>query len=162
MILGVLVCGLTLDPYLKKMSVMHGGEMKPEYRLPPMFLGGLLIPAGFFTYGWTLEYHVHWIVPILSTALIGFGLLVTTLPLSAYLVDAYTVHAASGMAVVLVLRCIAGTVLPLAAAPLYANLGLGWGNSVLGFVALLFVPVPLLFMKYGENIRKKSNFKIVS
>ncbi|MCJ1320194.1 hypothetical protein MMC15_005532 [Xylographa vitiligo] len=162
MILGVFTCGLTLDPYLKKMSAEHGGEMKPEYRLRPMVLGGLLIPAGFFLYGWSLEYRLHWIVPIIGTSLIGFGLLVTTLPLSAYLVDTYTVHAASGMAVVLVLRSIAGTVLPLVGAPLYANLGPGWGNSILGFIALLFVPVPLLFIKYGEQIRKNSSYKVIT
>lgn len=162
MIIGALFCGLTLDPYLKKMSALNGGEMKPEYRIPPMIFGGLLIPAGFFLYGWTVDYRVHWIVPIIGTGLIGFGLLVTTLPLSAYMVDAFKVHAASGMAVVLVLRCIAGTVLPLSAAPLYANLGLGWGNSVLGFVALLFVPVPLIFWKFGERIRKNSTYKVIS
>ena len=160
MIAGVLFCRVTLDRCLKKLS--KGGEMKPEYRLPPMILGSLLMPGGFFLYGWSTEYRLHWIVPILGTTFIGFGLLVTTLPLSAYLVDAFKVHVASGMAAVVVLRCIAGTVLPLAGAPLYANLGLGWGNTLLGFIAISFVPVPLLFMKYGERIRTSSKYEVVS
>lgn len=40
--------------------------MKPEYRLKPLPLGAILLPAGFFLYGWTAQYKVHWIVPILG------------------------------------------------------------------------------------------------
>lgn len=51
-----------------------GEEMKPEYRLPLMIPAAFFIPACFFIYGWTTHYHVHWVVPILSTALFGIGL----------------------------------------------------------------------------------------
>ena len=161
MVTGVLLCALTLDRYLKKQREVHG-EMKPEYRLPPMVLGGILIPAGLFLYGWTAQYHVFYIIPMIGTATLGFGFFVTTIPLSAYLVDAYKVHAASAIAATIVMRCIVGAVLPLAGPPLYANLGLAWGNSLLGFMGLLFVPVPMLFMYYGERIRKTSRLKIVN
>lgn len=36
---------------------------------------------------------------------------------------------------------------------MYDRLGLGWGNSVLGFIALAFGSVPWLFFKYGETLR---------
>lgn len=161
MVTGVLLCAFTSDWYLKKQHAIHG-EMKPEYRLPPMVLGGILIPIGLFLYGWTAQYHFFYIVPMIGTATLGFGFFVTTIPLSAYLVDAYKVHAASAIAATIVMRCIVGAVLPLAGPPLYANLGLGWGNSLLGFVGLLFVPVPMLFMYYGERIRKGCRLMIVS
>lgn len=38
---------------------------------------------------------------------------------------------------------------------MYDKLGLGWGNSLLGFIAVALIPVPILFMKYGEFLRKK-------
>lgn len=48
-----------------------------------------------------------------------------------------------------------GAFLALAAPPLYDRLGMGWGNSVLGFICLAFVPVPFVFYWKGEFLRKK-------
>ena len=47
--------------------------MKPEYRMQLLPIGAILLPAGFFIYGWTAQYRVHWIVPILATTIIGLG-----------------------------------------------------------------------------------------
>ena len=151
---GVLVCGVTLDWYLKRKAAT--GVTKPEHRLPLLVIGGFLIPVGLFVYGWTLEARVHWIVPILSTVLIGFGLIATTIPTSTYLVDVFEIYAASAIAAVGMLKYTAGAVLPLAGPPLYARLGLGWGNSVLGLIALVLMPAPLLLMRYGERLRNTS------
>lgn len=45
---------------------------------------------------------------------------------------------------------------PLFGYKMYQSLGLGWGNSLLGFIAIAFLPLPLLFYKYGERIRLNS------
>jgi hypothetical protein len=37
---------------------------------------------------------------------------------------------------------------------MYEALGLGWGNSVLGFIAIGLIPAPLLIYKFGGRIRK--------
>jgi hypothetical protein len=76
------------------------------------------------------------------------------MPTQTYLVDCYGKYAASALAANTVLRSIFGCVLPLAGPPMYAALGLGWGNSLLAFVALAFSPVPFVFYTYGERIRK--------
>ena len=52
-----------------------GGERKPEYRLPPLLLGYWLFPAGFFVFGWSAQFRVHWIVPIISNGLTGIGVI---------------------------------------------------------------------------------------
>lgn len=52
------------------------GAVKPEYRLPPLRLGAIFLPVGLFIYGWTAEYKVHWIVPIIGTAIMGVGNLI--------------------------------------------------------------------------------------
>jgi hypothetical protein len=77
-----------------------------------------------------------------------------------YLVDAYTRYAASALAASRVLQSIVGAVLPLAGQPMYERLGLGWGNSVLGFIALVFIPVPWLFFTYGEQLRTRYPVKL--
>ena len=58
------------------------------------------------------------------------------------------------MAANTVLRSVVAAVLPLAGPKMYAKLGYGWGNSLLGFVAVLLLPIPLVFKKYGKRMRK--------
>ena len=159
MAVGLMLCRATLDPYIKTRKNKPGG-MKPEHRLFPMLLGGTLIPIGLLLYGWTVQFHTQWIVPIIGTSFIGFGLSVTNIPVLSYMVDAFGVYSASAVAASLLLRCVFGAVLPLAGPPLYMSLGLGWGNSVLGFFAILFLPLPLLLIRYGEKLRRSSKFQI--
>jgi len=75
--------------------------------------------------------------------------------IQTYLIDAFTIYAASAIAANTVLRSIFGAFLPLAGLDMYNALGLGWGNSLLGFVALALIPIPILFYMYGERIRTK-------
>ncbi|TVY13955.1 Efflux pump rdc3 [Lachnellula arida] len=143
MVIGVAVCAFTLDRLLKRYTA-QSGVFKPEIRLLPMAVGGALFPLGLFLYGWSAEYRVFYIVPMIGTATVGLGYFITNIPLQAYLVDVYHQYAASAVGATVVLRCIFATILPLGALPLYNRLGLGWGNSVLGFIAVLFIPVPLV------------------
>jgi len=155
-LLGLVLFGTFSDRLLKRLTVRNGtGEMKPEYRLPPLIPGSLFIPIGFFWYGWSVEKQVHWIMGIIGTLWVGFGMLATFMPIQTYLVDAFTIHAASAIAANTVLRSLVGAFLPLAGPKMYATLGLGWGNSLLAFIALLVSPVAWIFFRYGETIRKK-------
>ena len=157
-LLGLIIFGLVSDLIVKQMS--QKGEMKPEYRLPPLIPGSLLIPLGLLWYGWTVEKDEHWILPILGTMFVGLGLMATFMPINVYLVDAYTIYAASALAASTVLRSLAGAFLPLAGPKMYAALGLGWGNSLLAFIALAMCPVTWVFFRYGERIRKSRRFQL--
>lgn len=151
MISSVVLCGMFLDYHLK--SKARAGNGKPEHRLPPMALGSILVPLGLIAFGWSVQAHVHWIAPIASTALVGFGFVAVSLAASSYLIDAFGIYAASATAAATVLRNVGSAALPLAGPPLYAKLRLGIGNTVLGLVALAFAPVPLLLMRCGERMR---------
>jgi hypothetical protein len=73
----------------------------------------------------------------------------------SYLIDTYSEYAASALAANTLIRSLLSCFLPLAAPPLYARLGYGWGNSLLAFLTLLFLPVPWLFYRYGKMLRSK-------
>ncbi|KAL0256281.1 hypothetical protein SLS55_008674 [Diplodia seriata] len=141
-------------------SALAKGTFTPEKRLPLMFPGAAAMPIGLFWYGWAVEKHTHWIVPIIGTTFIGFGLMLIFMAPNTYLVDVYTMHAASAMAANTVLRSLFGAFVPLAGQPMYKALGLGWGNSLLGFVAIALIPIPVLFVKYGEALRSKFPVKL--
>jgi hypothetical protein len=88
--------------------------------------------------------------------------LISCFPLSLKLnsiVDAYSVYAASALASIQILRNLAGFGFPLFAPAMYASLGYGWSNSLLGFLAVAIgVPAPIFLWRYGERLRKSSPF----
>lgn len=43
---------------------------------------------------------------------------------------------------------------------MYAKLGYGWGNSVLGFIVLALIPAPMLIYKFGGRVRKRFPVKL--
>ncbi|KAH9892193.1 bicyclomycin resistance protein [Xylariomycetidae sp. FL2044] len=168
-ILGILIFSSTSDRYIQRKAAEAdriaeetGGTkagMKPEYRLPLLPLGAACVPVGLFMYGWTAEYEVHWIAPIIGTAITGVGNLIVFMAIQMYVVDAFTIYAASGIATNTVVRSIAGGVLPLAGLRMYEKLGLGWGNSTLAFISIALLPVSFAIFKYGEYLRNRFPIK---
>ncbi|KAH9909069.1 putative MFS transporter [Xylariomycetidae sp. FL2044] len=156
---GLVVFSRLSDKQLR--DTKDGSPPQPEQRLILMKWLGPISPLGIFLYGWTACYHVHWIVPILGTYIVGVGSLFVVIPGQIYLVDSFGAEAAaSALAANLLVRSPFGAFLDLAAPPLYSKLGLGWGNSVLGFICLAFTPVPLLFHRYGESLRARFTVKL--
>ncbi|KAJ6024272.1 multidrug resistance protein [Penicillium herquei] len=128
---------------------------KPEDRLPLRVPGGILLPVGLIWYGWSAQAEVHWIVPIIGTAVAAIGLTIVFAAPLAYLIDVFTVYAASAIGANVVLRSLCAAVIPLCGQKLYDKLGIGWGNTLLALVVLGCVPINLAFYFYGENIRKR-------
>ncbi|RDW67661.1 hypothetical protein BP6252_09057 [Coleophoma cylindrospora] len=157
--IGVTAFGMVSDAILRRMAG-KGGELKPEYRLPPMAAGVVFIASGLLWYGWSAHFKVMWMMPIIGMVLIGVGVITSFLPVSTYLVDAFTAYAASATAANAVLRSLGGALLPLCGRRMYDVLGLGWGNTLLAGIALASLPVILCFIKYGERIRTHPRFQL--
>ncbi|KAE8152545.1 MFS general substrate transporter [Aspergillus avenaceus] len=157
--LGLLATGRLSDPISHRLAARARGSKKPEYRLAPMIPLSLCLPIGLFWYGWSTQQKVHWIVPIIGTGWIGVGVVVSFTSIQTYLVEAFTTSAASAAAANTVLRSLMGAVLPLAGPSMYSALGLGWGNSLLAFIAISILPLPIVFFMYGETLRTRYPMK---
>ncbi|RPA94396.1 benomyl/methotrexate resistance protein [Choiromyces venosus 120613-1] len=153
-LLGLLACGVLSDHILKSRAAASD-ETKPEYRLVPMVYAAVCVPIGLFWYGWSAHEKTHYVAPIIGTAFVGAGMIGSFVPITTYIVDAFTIYAASALAANTVLRSVLGAALPLAGPSMYGALGLGWGNSLLAFIAVALLPVPIVFVRYGEKIRKR-------
>lgn len=155
--LGTQICASVNDRIYIILKKRNNNVGKPEFRIPLMVPGMILVPVGLFIYGWTSYEHLHWIVPNIGAALFAAGTMGSFQCILSYIVDAYSRFAASAFASVIVLRSFAGFAFPLFAPYLYNALGLNWGNSLLGFIAVgLGIPAPFLLWKFGERIRAKS------
>lgn len=86
-VIGVLFSGLGSDKLVLKLSLRNGGQFQPEYRLPPMLIGAILVPIGLFWYGWTADKHLQWMLPIIGTAILGCGIVIVLVRTCTYLCD---------------------------------------------------------------------------
>jgi len=75
--IGLFLMGVISDRVVAILTKRNGGKPKPEYRLPLMMAGALVIPVGLFIYGWTAEKKVHYIAPIIGSAFLGAGIMMT-------------------------------------------------------------------------------------
>ncbi|KAK8017708.1 hypothetical protein PG993_014034 [Apiospora rasikravindrae] len=151
------------------MAILYGTlskiDISPARRLPPPEVrlriaipASVAFPVGFFWFAWSDGPENPWIWPLLGTVLFSYGLVVMFLALTNYLIDTYLVFAASVFAGNTVLRSIFAAVFPLFTTPMLQNLGIHWAASVPGFLALLCMPFPLCFYKYGPRIRRKGKY----
>ncbi|TVY80897.1 Efflux pump rdc3 [Lachnellula suecica] len=155
---GIIVCNLLLDKIYIKLGKSNGGTAHPEFRLPILIGGAVLMPVIVALYGWTP--YAGWSVYLLLfiVALLGFDLLLITVPLASYIVDSFGLYSASAMTMFFLARCLGGTLLPLAIPPLTNALGLGYGFLVLAAICLALIPLPVLVMRYGPHWRQNSTY----
>ena len=159
--LGTLICAAFQDKIYASLKARSSTPAtgRPEFRIPIMIPGSLFISMGLFLYGWSAHYELHWIVPNIGAMFTGIGSIICYQAIQSFLIDAYTQYAASALGAATVLRSCAGFAFPLFAPALYQRLGLGWGNSLLGFAALAIgMPAPVLLWLYGEKLRARSPF----
>jgi hypothetical protein len=43
---------------------------------------------------------------------------------------------------------------------MYNGIGVGWAGSIFAFVAVLMMPLPFIFFKYGKALRARSSYEI--
>lgn len=161
---GVLVASfinLANQPRYARAVDQNGGRPVPEARLPPMLIGGLLFVTGLFWFGWTAAPRFSWALPTVAAGFIGAGFNIVFQQCLNFLVDTYGLYAASAVSANTFLRSLLAAALPLVAKPMSDKLGVGPVMSILGGVACLALPVPLIFMKYGLRLRRTSKFAAI-
>ena len=157
-IIGVAIITYTSNTRFKRKMEANGGKPIPEERLIPMIIGAFLLPMGLFWFAWTSSPHITWVPQVIAGIPIGTGVLLLFLQGLSYIIDVYLMHANSAIAANTFLRSIAGGSFPLFATAMYHKLGVDWATSLLGFLTVAFLPVPILFYIYGKKLRGLSRF----
>ncbi|KAK8118310.1 bicyclomycin resistance protein [Apiospora kogelbergensis] len=157
-VLTAMLINIANQPLYIRALERNEGRAVPEARLPPLILGQVLITTGLFWFGWTAAPAHHWALPVVAAGFIGAGFNIAFQQCLNFLVDTYGPFAASATSANTILRSFLACGLPLAARPMFLNLGVGPASSVLGAISCLAFPVPFLLMKYGPHLRKISRF----
>ncbi|KAJ5844622.1 uncharacterized protein N7525_002363 [Penicillium rubens] len=138
--------------------IIRNGRVKPEERLIPMILGGILLPAGMFWFGWTSNPHITWVPQVVSGSFLGSGVILIFLQGLNYIIDVYPMYANSAIAANCFFRSWLGAGFPMFATAMFHNLGVAWAMTLLGCLTAALFPVPIVFYIYGPKIRSWSRF----
>ncbi|KAH8896335.1 major facilitator superfamily transporter [Thozetella sp. PMI_491] len=129
------------------------GEETPEIRIPFLVAPMVIYPVGTFWIGWAAEKYSHWAVLDVGVVVFTCASFMYSQGFYAYLMDEFT-HTASANAAVRMLSNILAFAFPLFAPQLYTSLGLGWGDSLLGFLLIIICfPSIVILRVYGPRLR---------
>lgn len=156
-LLGVaLIIYTTKTRFARKLAM--NGHVVPEERLIPMMVASVFLPIGLFWFGWTSSPNISWVPQVIAGVPMGMGILVIFMQGLNYIIDVYMMFANSAIAANTLVRSALGGAFPLFATQMYHNLGVNWASSVLGFITIAMIPIPILFYVYGAKIRAMSRF----
>lgn len=152
--IGILVGAILVIPsffyYLYRVvepQFNEKGELTPEKRLPPAFVGAFCIPICLFWFGWSSRPNIHWIMPIIGPGFFSVGTFLLFNSVLSYLPNAYPEYAASVLAGSDFMRSIFGAGFPLFATTMYKNFGVTCAISTLGFLSNAFIPTPFVLYR---------------
>ncbi|KAM0249564.1 hypothetical protein ACHAQJ_008993 [Trichoderma viride] len=156
---GLILNFFFIDRIYRSLKTKNNGIGRPEFRMPTMFIGSIMVSIGLFWYGWSVQARLHWIMPNIGVAILSAGTMACLQGMQTYIVDSYPTYAASAMAACALLRSLAGFGFPLFAPYLYSDLGYGWGTSVLAFISIgVGIPAPFIFWFFGDKLRAMSRY----
>ncbi|KAJ1309396.1 hypothetical protein OPQ81_006173 [Rhizoctonia solani] len=161
--LGIILatCCTPINNNIYSRAVQKGnGVAPPEARLVMACVGAVLLPISMTWFAWTTYPSVHYMVPIIAGVPFGAGMLFVFNSVISYLIDSYTLYAASALAANAVMRSIMGAAFPLFTPRMYASLGDQWACMIFAFLSLLCTPIPFLFYHFGPAIRARSTFSV--
>ncbi|CAI7613539.1 uncharacterized protein N7487_008365 [Penicillium crustosum] len=149
----LLLVWFVYEPYTMKMGIG-----KPEHRLLPGVFAAALAPCGLFIFGWTARPDIHWIAPTIGIVVFSSCVFILANVIFIYLPTTYPRYAASLFAANTFLRSVLACTAIHFSQPLFDNLGIGKGCSVLGgLTAGCFFGVVALW-HFGPTLRARSRF----
>jgi DHA1 family multidrug resistance protein-like MFS transporter len=142
-----------LEPKMKKF-----GMGAPEDRLIPALFASFLTPIGLFIFAWTGRPSIHWIVPTIGVTIYTIGIFIIIQCVFVYLSLTYPQYAASLFAGNDFCRSALAAGAVLFARPLFLNLGIAKGVTLLAGLTISGVLGIFILFFYGPALRARSRF----
>ncbi|KAK3620813.1 hypothetical protein LTR56_020587 [Elasticomyces elasticus] len=137
---------------------LKNGLRQQEHRLVPAILGSFFISSGLFIFAWTARASIHWIVPLIGVVVFVFGTFLVLQSIFVYLPLSYPEYAASLFAGNDLVRSSMACGSVLFARPLFLNLGIAEGVTLLGGLSIVGIIGTGVIYRYGAQLRARSKF----
>lgn len=139
-------------------EIIARGLGTPERRLIPALFSSFFIPVGLFIFAWTGDGHIHWIVSCIGIVITVAGIFIIFQCVFIYLPLVYPAYAASLFAGNDFARSSLAFAAILFSRPLFNNLGVGPGVSLLASLAAVCIVGIFVLYFYGDKLRARSRF----
>lgn len=157
--IGVAVYVSYLYFYLVPDIIKHGMRAQ-ESRLVPALFGSFGPPIGLFLFAWTANPDIHWIASVIGITIYGTTVFVVMQCIFVYVPLSYPQYAASLFAGNDFFRSALACGSILFAQPLFNNLGVARGTSLLAGLSTLGVIGMFTLYFTGAKLRSRSKFAI--
>ncbi|CAF3625106.1 unnamed protein product [Fusarium graminearum] len=144
-----------MDPRIAKR-----GWPVQESRLVPALPASIGPTIGLFLFAWTARASIHWIVPTIGITIYGATVFVVMQCIFVYIPLSYPMYAASLFAANDFFRSALACGSVLFAQPLFDNLGVDKGTSLLGGLSVIGIIGIWLLYFYGAKLRSLSKFAV--
>jgi DHA1 family multidrug resistance protein-like MFS transporter len=163
-IIGGALVYIAIVRQLFTVKLLKGLPVFPEVFIPMAIVGAVLMPVGIFLFSWTASPDIHWIGPLFGAGIYACGAFFIFQTLFNYMSMSFQhIYLASVFASNAFWRSTIAGVFPLFAHALFTNTGserfpVGWGSSILGFITVGMIAIPVLFYINGPKLRARSKF----
>jgi DHA1 family multidrug resistance protein-like MFS transporter len=144
--------------YILIPDIKANGLRAQESRLVPALFACFGPTIGLFLFGWTARASIHWIVPTIGITIYAASVFILMQCIFVYVPLSYPQYAASLFAGNDFLRSALACGSILFARPLFVNLGVAKGVSVLGGLSVIGIFGMFGLWIYGANLRARSKF----
>ena len=156
-ILGVLTYAAYLHYYLIP-DIMKRGLRAQEHRLVPAIFASFGPPIGLFLFAWTANPTIHWIAPTIGITIYGATVFIVMQCIFVYVPLSYPQYAASLFAGNDFFRSALACGSILFARPLFLNVGIHKGVTVLAGLSTMGILGMLVLYYQGAKLRARSKF----
>jgi DHA1 family multidrug resistance protein-like MFS transporter len=162
----LIACLLGIAVYISYLSlylipdIKKNGLRAQEHRLVPALFGAFGPPIGLFIFGWTARPDVHWIAPTIGIVIYGASVFIVMQAIFVYVPLSYPQYAASLFASNDFFRSALACGSILFARPLFLNLGVSKGVSLLGGLSILGIIGIFSLWIFGPKLRARSKFAV--
>lgn len=165
-LVGIIIAEIFYVAYIVKFytrKIQTNQEVVPEMFLPIAIVGGSLMPVGIFIFGWTSASDLNWMGPLVGAAIFAAGCFLVFQTSFNYLSMSFYRFLASVFAGNDLFRSLMAGAFPLFGRALFLNLStkrfvVGWGSTVLGFLTMLMILIPVVFYMNGPKLRARSKY----
>ena len=139
-------------------DIKKNGLRAPEHRLVPALFAVVILPAAYFMFGWTSRPSVHWIASLIGVTILVFSNFIIFQCIFVYIPLSYPQYAASLFAGNDLCRSAFAAGAVLFSRPMFVNLGVGGGVSLLAGLACVGAVGMWGLYYWGAKLRAKSRF----
>ncbi|KAK5085980.1 hypothetical protein LTR05_005270 [Lithohypha guttulata] len=152
------------QPRLKRWRMTQqphsASRFPPENRLFPAIIAAPILPAALLLFAWTSRPSIHYVIPIIFQGISILASLLIYASANLFMLDSYgPLYGASAAGAAMLSRYSLSTAFPLFALRMYQSLGVGWATTILACCSAAMAPIPVLFWRYGEGLRRRMRYE---